>query len=266
MENGLHMGLDNGLFHGNYNGLTSPASNFKQGYRGSKCVFFDGVDAEGRFADSSFDTLNNGTISFWLRMNSVTAQPVPFYCSINASTDYCGIQIPTNRKLKIISRVGGANKYVMNVNSTSILDNKWYHIAWSKQGSIHAVYINGIPQVLTFTVTTDLTGYFSSISAGTRRYTLGAYRGPTTGSYLTGYMSNFSLWNRGLLFHEVQKLYNNGRPGSLLLPFSQSLLAWIKMGDDDVYPTLKDSKGTYNVTMINMLSTDIIGRHPLLNT
>ncbi len=259
------MGLDQGLFHGNYNGLTTPISNFNMGYRSAKSVFFDG-SAEGRFADSSFDTLSNGTMSYWVRVNSVTAQPVTFYCSINASTDYCGMQLLNTRKFQIISRVAGANKYVMNINSTSILDNKWYHIAWSKQGSTHAVYINGIPQTLTFTTSTDLTGYFSSISAGTRRYTLGAYRGTTTGSYLTGHMSNFSLWNRGLLFDEVQKLYNNGRPGNLLLPFSQSLVTWNKLGDNDIYPTLFDCKNSYDVNMVGMASTDIIGRHPLLNT
>ena len=233
----------------------------------TRSVLFNGTNADVRWADSSFDTLANGTISIWIRPTSVTATMEIFCCTINGTTNNCIIGVRSTGSIFINTRVGNINQYDADTPTGIIVANNWYHIAWSHPtdtttAGAHRVYVNGVSYPLTYNVSLSLTPYFSSV-VGTKRYTLGNFRRNTSGNYFVGYMSNFCLFNRGLMGEAILKLYNNGRPvNPQQFSFSDALICWLKMGNGDTYPTLKDSQDSYNGTMTNMAASDITNLTP----
>ena len=71
-------------------------------------------------------------------------------------------------------------------------------------------------------------------------------------------MDEATVWNVAFDLTDVQELYNSGCPGDPTKHSESSgLVSWWKMGDGDTYSTLSDSKGSNDLTMTNMASTDI---------
>lgn len=81
----------------------------------------------------------------------------------------------------------------------------------------------------------------------------------STSFYLNALIDEISVWNTELLAADVSRIYNGGVPTNLGLdPASGNLQSWYRMGDVDVSPTITDTVGPYNGTMVNMDATNFI--------
>lgn len=71
------------------------------------------------------------------------------------------------------------------------------------------------------------------------------------------------FWTTVLSPSDMTGIYNAGVPTNLsLAPAAGSLQNWWRMGDGDTFPTLTDVIGGSNLTMINMVSGDIVADVP----
>lgn len=222
-----------------------------------KSILFDGIDAHVRFSNSVFDSLGDGSISLWFKTSSLASAILLFNANINGAGNDIEFYVQTTGRLSIFARTSGVNRYFGQTAVNSIVTNTWYHVVWTKSGVNHNLYINGVDTAISYTISTNRDIYFNDI-VGTRLYTLGAFRGSSTSFYLPGYMDEFVISPTAWTQNQVTELYNTGRPGDVSIHSDYAnVITWLRMGDNDTYPTLLDQKGTNNATMTNMLSSDI---------
>lgn len=233
-------------------------------FASTKSVFFDGVGADLRFADGVFNSLGDGSVSMWIRPSTISVA-ILFGCTQNAVSGYVALTLRTGGLIGISGRPTGlADTYLLNSPAGSILVDTWYHIAWTKTGTTHNLYINGVDQVLTPVVDTNRDIYFSDLT-GTRRYTFGNFRRATNGNYYHGYMDEFVISPTAWSQAQVTALYNNGCPGNLAIHSDYAnMITWSRMGDGtgDAYPTIVDQIGANDLTMTNMVAGDIVSVTP----
>ena len=76
-----------------------------------------------------------------------------------------------------------------------------------------------------------------------------------------GNLDNISMWNTALTEANLLEIYNGGVPLDIKsLGSASSLTNWWRMGDpggQSSFPTIKDVKGSVDMTMTNMDSSNI---------
>jgi len=118
------------------------------------------------------------------------------------------------------------------------------------------IFINGVSQSLNTDHNND--GWAGSIKD--EYFRLG--RNGTSSDYLRNncLVDEVALWASDETTN-VSSIYNSGIPFNLTTLLS-SPDNWWRMGDDDTYPTLLDSVGSIDFTMVNMTSADIVNDVP----
>ena len=85
-----------------------------------------------------------------------------------------------------------------------------------------------------------------------------------SGYYMNGNIDEIAIWkDKVLTASEVTALYNSGAPIDLSSDSgdyvsSDDLDHWWRMGDGDSFATIEDNVGSYDFTMTNMASEDIV--------
>jgi hypothetical protein len=177
-----------------------------------KAFKFDGEDAGP--ADYIIGNLNNTgdtdfTVSLWLKKDrSGTAGML---CNFGGSggsgnpEDSVGLEVGSNNNLNYFI-FSGAEGFISNFAVTYL--NRWVHIVATRSGNNLNVYLDGVDQNFTTTGSDTL-----QLAANTE-YTIGARGTGSLGtSSLSGYISNFKVYDVVLEPSEVKKLYNLGRTG-----------------------------------------------------
>ena len=170
---------------------------------------FDGIDDGIRLPDDSFNSLTNGTISFWISRGSGSSGVTPFGTTISGTTDFVIMNIDSAGSLGIHARKSNVNQYVAHTGSFRTLENNWYHITWVKNGESHQLYINGVLTELTYTVNLNTGVYFNDVSlAGTVLYTVGKLRRHIEQRIYKGKIDDIRIYDHALSEAEVNALYN----------------------------------------------------------
>lgn len=135
------------------------------------------------------------------------------------------------------------------------VNNTWYHVVYRADtaGTIANVgYVvdgtNYNNKNQTVTTVFDTTG--------------NAYLGRNAGSYgFDGFIDEFAVWDKYLSDADCIEIYNAGVPNNLTnVAASANLKHWWRMGDpggQSEFPTIVDGAGAINMTMTNMLATNI---------
>lgn len=231
-------------------------------FANTKSVFFDGIDADLRFADGIFNSMTDGSISMWIRQSSLSIVRVLFGCTINDSSNEVTFGVRDTGALYVFGRTANVNQYYAETATGLISTGVWYHLVWTKTGTTHKAYINAVDTTLNFSISTNLDKYFDDV-IGTRRYTLGSYRRLSTTNRYVGYMDEFVISPTAWSQAQVTALYNNGCPGNLALHSDYAnMITWLRMGEGDTYPTIQDNIGANDATMTNMIAADITSTTP----
>ena len=201
--------------------------------------------------NSSINTGNNYSVSFWLNPENVSSGN-SYIFSDSTTSPYKGLALDQGS-----STAGGFGNFyyytgaVNIVNNTAILGDVWSHIVitFDVTGQEIKFYVNG---VLDKTST-------SVANIGTLINEFGIR---TTGNAYNGKLSNISIWNTELSAAQVTEIYNNRIPTNLNSHSAYSnLVSWWQLGENSSFNTnwtVLDEKGTNNGTSANMTEADLV--------
>lgn len=210
-----------------------------------KCLEF-GSPANTKLRMSGTNSYVQGvgtiSVSAWIYPTQLNAQD-QIYTNYYDSGDRPWYMILHSGKLSVLINDGSW----MDGNTTLTINN-WYHvvITYDMNGTPAAqvnLYVNGANDGIHSKASTLNTSPSEDRMA----------------QNFSGKIDEVTVWDRELTSAEVTELYSSGKPGIMAdhSAYTDCLGYW-QMGDDDTYPTITDRKGSYDFTMTNMDSGDIV--------
>ena len=198
------IGTNNGTFEGSSGDNNTP--QFQNTNLG--VLNFDGVDDKIIIAPSTFTTLDEVSISMWVKVLSNDGSYNCFFSArngVNTSDYLTGINIDQGNSSSTswsLLNVEGAGRigYEVDQMTTSVNFGEWAHLGVTISTSNIEVYINGQPQ--NSRSRSNVAMGLQYISIGSRHYS-SAYRG-----WLNADISNIQLYNRVLTPREILQNYN----------------------------------------------------------
>ena len=197
------------------------------------------------------------TLSVWAKKTGTGSGSLPtlFNSPKNSSNQGGYILCEVSNIWRFYVFDSGTSNWKVSQADNTIVNNTWYNITAIYDGSIIKLYVNGVLQADTETVTSvQYTGVNQN-----------AFIGEYANSYFNGVISNVSLFNQGFTSTEVLKLYNSGVPSNLS-SFNPSPIAWWSLGSDSYYNGTSwicpDLIGNNNGTSNNMDDDALIGDAP----
>ena len=180
-----------------------------------KAFKFDGEDAGP--ADYIIGNLNNTgdtdfTVSLWLKKDRSGTAGMLWNFGGSGGTgnpeDSVALEVGTNNNLNYFI-FSGPECAISNFGTTYL--NRWVHIVATRSGNNLKIYLDGVDQNVT--VGGAAPTHTLQLAANTE-YTIGARGTGSLGTNsLSGYISNFKVYDVVLEPSEVRKLYNLGRTG-----------------------------------------------------
>ena len=182
-------------------------------------VSLDGTD--DYVSTSSFDLTTNKTVSFWIKLNSISGAGV--YLFGNGGSYYSYI---TSNGQTMYKYDGSVAKAINISAANAISTGSWQHIVITGDGSSSVLYKNG-----------------TSIGTGVDLTPLGLNRfgGDSVGGsrFISGLMDEVAVWDATLSADDVTAIYNSGVPTDLSSVSSydtdrtSNLVHWWRMGDNN---------------------------------
>lgn len=118
----------------------------------------------------------------------------------------------TTTKPEIQMRAGSA--YIQARGNTNLGLNVWKHVIYTRSGTSHQIYVNGVSQTLEASTTQS-----GNIAYSTDAFWLGQRNG---GLRLRGRLDEWAVWDVQLSASEVLELYNSGAGAYPTLPAPSS--------------------------------------------
>ena len=145
----------------------------------SGSAYFDGTGDYLNIANNSALGIGSGnfTIEFWVNFNSVSSYPVLF--DFRSAQPQAAPTIYLNNDSRFNYLFNSGTPVAFGPNPLVV--GTWYHFAWVRSGTTHAIYVNGQSQA-TFT---DAAGVASSA------LNIGARQAVSVQDYFNGYISDF---------------------------------------------------------------------------
>lgn len=198
-----------------------------------------------------FGITTNFSVSAWVRPFNISAQR--YMVSNTTSTNPAIVNgfllyHSNSGQPQFQVRCAGTGA-VGSQNATVMVIGNWYHLVGTYDGANVRVYRNGVVGG------TAGAGTGILVQSASAAFQTGRTPASAAGNYFQGHIDEVSVWNKTLSDSDIIKLYNDGRPTNLLVnPNYANLQCWWKMGDGDVYPTVKDysRRGNVSGTMTNM--------------
>ncbi len=189
---------------------------------------FDGSDDYIDVGDNnSLNPTSQLTLSVWVKkIGSGTGSTPAVYSSSKSSSNNGGFLItlhPTSSRFQFYVDTTGSGGWVSIQNNVGIVTNQWYHIVSTWDGSNIKMYVDGVLQTNTASVSQIV--YSIDISA-----TIGKY----ATSYFNGSIDEVAIWDTALTSTQVSEIYNATSAGltkdlSTIEP--SNLKYWNRMGD-----------------------------------
>ncbi len=159
----------------------------------------DGVANKIALPDSIFAALSSGTIMGWVQSDDTTTDI--FICYVNAN-NYIALAKTAGPRMEARVKFNSIEKYQI-FGTNSAFGTGWSHIVWTKTGSTHAMFLNGIAQTLTWNVDVDRSAYFSNLVGTPQKNELGtAY----IEAQFDGKFGEFYVFNRAM--SAVEAMHN----------------------------------------------------------
>ena len=244
---------------GALNSFEIPAGVGGASYSNVKSLDFDGTN-DHLTGSSTFTTLNGlekATISAWIKPTSDSTTLRFVYQIGRGSTALnCQVELWLFEGGRIQADVNSSSNFIRG-NISSITYGSWNHIAVVYNGGAASnpdkgkIYVNGAN-----VTTAQNLGSFSTFPNASDPLYIGETK---TGHYnpFLGNIDEFAIWaGEELSASDISTLYNSGVPTDLST-FSTAPDHWWRMGDGDTFPTINDNIGSYNLSMVNMISGDI---------
>jgi len=199
---------------GNYDGDVNGATFTDSGKFGSAFEFVLANTDSITFDDTIIGTLTEGSISLWCKISDLTARNSIFsYTSNSSSNKFLHFSVLDTGVLTAVIRDTGSGQQInIKGTDTTILEDTWYHLIWTCDGSNWKLYINGENEsfdVTTQTGDSSQSWFFNQISDTADTPALGGMLDLTPGNYVDGTIDEVRIYNRSLTALEIEELYNN---------------------------------------------------------
>ena len=187
---------------------------------------FDGSDDYIDVGDNnSLNPTSQLTLSVWVKkIGSGTGSTPAVYSSSKSSSNNGGFLImSSSNRFQFYVDTTGSGGWVSIQNNVGIVTNQWYHIVSTWDGSNIKMYVDGVLQTNTASVSQIV--YSIDISA-----TIGKY----ATSYFNGSIDEVAVWNTALTSTQVSEIYNatgTNLTKDLTTVSGSNLIYWNRMGD-----------------------------------
>ena len=174
-----------------YTGTLSNGPTFSSNNGG--VIVFDGAD-DRCVISNTIPSLSTFTIEFFLN-TAVVDGTQNIFLDQNTSLRY---EVTTTNKFNIHLGNGSTWAFTTDSSNTVVVANTWYHTAWTWNGSLSIIYVNGI---------LDASYSHSASSSGTGDITLAQYFSGTSYAW-SGRIGSVKIYNRALSAAEILQNYN----------------------------------------------------------
>jgi len=204
----------------------------------------DHVTAHGAGNDISVTT---GTISIWVKLDTISANAVPFKCSVDSNNQIGFTYLNSTTKLRFLYKAGGSTKKIDH--SVSFEGTGWKHIAvtWDTSADQLKAYIDGSQVGSTVTGLGSWSGTIDTVTMGKNSV--------ADNAYWKGHLDQASVFTSVI---NIATLYNSGTIPDLT--GTSNMVGWWQM-EEGSGTSVADSSGTSNTaTLVNgtTFSTDIV--------
>ena len=226
---------------------------------------FDGIDDFCQTAStySELDGQTKASFSMWLNpTSSSTLRRTVFQIGDGSASGFKGVaQLVLMEGIRIDFGIL-SQSFFGRGDISSINYGSWNHLLITVDLDTNPefkCYVNGVD-----VTTGDNMANRHSFTTATQGLMIGEW---FTGLYdpFLGAIDEFAIWSgTALTSSDATAIYNNGQPNNLN---DSNIVAtapttWYRMGDGDVFPILKDTNGSADLTMTNMTSGNIVNDVP----
>ncbi len=207
----------------------------------------------------------------------LTASNAPAFGTGDFTINFWAYRTSTSGNQKVISKtVGSATEFQIAFLASGAA--QWSSTLWADGGGAGLISTNDTWEMWSYSVSQstntatwyknganpnakDITGLTGTFGNGDLRF--GRYN--TVYNY-AGNLDEISFWDTALTEAQLLDLYNSGEPTDLANSTrSSNLIHWWRMGDPggtSEYPTIADVKGSVDMTMTNMATSNITTNVP----
>jgi len=186
---------------------------------------FDGSDDYINLGSSNNNIFSSGdfTFSIWFKYSSSS----PSWNTILSSQYAVQIYVDSNKiKLYYYNTYTSSSTYLGGLESSTLSNNVWYHLAVTRESGSDKMYINASTSIGD---TGNITG---TIGTGTDNLIVGSFRGSS--SYFNGSIDEVAVWNTALTSTQVSEIYSatsTNLTKDLTTVSGSNLIYWNRMGD-----------------------------------
>lgn len=214
-----------------------PAASFDNEYS----VQLDGLGGRVSFGNEfNYNVSNQWSFSVWFKVDNLATQRC-IYSKTTADVSVYGWGFYIRPDGKIFMQIRGPSGSPNHMSTQTFQAGVWNHLVFTFNGGSNQngarLYFNG---------EVDTTP--ASAGLGNVLYDQTAMIGSRNGSFnFSGFIDEFSIWNKELSAADVAELYNNGVPlNATNHSSSNNITNYYRLGDGDVGSTALDNKGSVN--------------------
>jgi prepilin-type N-terminal cleavage/methylation domain-containing protein len=173
---------------------------------GSGSGIFDGATTWVGMPSSTSLQVTNVTVSAWVNVSSASFASIHFIDGFG-NTGVVGYWIAVNSPNKFEGSVGNGTTESQLASTGSLSPNTWSYVAMTFDGTTQTLYINGVVDSTSTSVSGNLAGYGTLSGAGSG-FDIGNIVGLSGTRYLSGQVDDVRVYNRALSPAEIKALYN----------------------------------------------------------
>lgn len=180
----------------------------------NNCAIYNGSAYHTVADNAAIKPSSDISISAWLYITSTSSYQMILAKGENTgdTRSYEMRCFGTTTRIEVQMRTGGGS-YDASQCTTAIGLNTWAHIVYTRTGTTHKIYINGVSDTLSSSVTTS-----GTIDYNADNLWFGQRNG---GLRFNGKIDEVGIWNVALTQAEIDTIYNSG--SGLQYPFATSI-------------------------------------------
>ena len=211
-------------------------------------------------SDFNFNYNDPWSVAGWIKFNTGSSDGGKFAGKYNNSTTSGWILFSGDRggSRVLEARFGASTSNRIFVHgSTDMLDNTWYHIGLSYDGtglgSGFTFYINGVAESLT-TLVDNLS---SNSTTTTEDFAIAGLGSVYSGSDMT--IDEMAIYSDELTSGEVATLYNGGIVAPARTLHTDNLVSDYSFNEQNLELIGRDAHGSNNLTPVSIVESDLVG-------
>lgn len=203
------------------NGIINGGVSVVDGIGGGKAFLFNGSTGYIDFGNIlGFERTDAFSVSCWVNVIT-TGKENSIFSKMNFTSPYPGLYscIGSTNNYKIYLLGQTTTSRIFTYATQAINLNNWYHLVFTYDGSSNVNTIMLYKDTIIQSKTISNNALDTTI-LNTVNFLIGGRTGTTT-QYFSGFIQNFKLFNKELNSQEVRALYDEYRPGEIVLYSSE---------------------------------------------